>query len=274
MSTLATAFAGDGRKLVRPTGPETSFQASNGRATVGSDSSGFTLIEVLVVIVIIAVLAALITPIVIISKTRGKQSACLSNMREIGTALQRYASDNDGNFPETTHSAGVRFSRAWIFTLKPYLANCDKVRISPADPHGAERLRANGTSYVLNSYVFVPQVGPFGEKGDSLNNVNRLPYPARTILAFNVSDQQPPSVMNDHTHSERWLGNWNRFCGDTEPNRHRTESSNKDHTNGSANYLYADGHVEAIEAAEVKRRIDRGVPFAKPPLEPEDLNNQ
>ena len=35
--------------------------------------------------------------------------------------------------------------------------------------------------------------------------------------------------------------------------------------------LFADGHVQAIAAAEVKRQIDRGVTFSKPPMEPGDL---
>lgn len=235
---------------------------------------GVTLLELLVVMVVLAILAALVVPLVASVRAQGRQAACMSNMRQIGVALLRYAGENNGNFPETSHTTGVKFNRAWIFTLKPYLTNCDQVRISPSDPHGKARLKANGTSYVLNSYVFVPQIGPFGERGASLNNLNRLPYPANTILAFNVSDKQPPSVMNDHTHSDRWLGQWNRFCEDVEPNRHRAGSSNKDHTNGSANYLYADGHVQSIEAAEVKRQIERGVPFAKPPLEAEDIINR
>lgn len=234
----------------------------------------FTLIELLVVIAIIAILVAMAMPVFSGMQAKGRQGACISNMRQIGGALLRYAGENNGDFPETSHTTGVKVKRAWIFTLRPYLGNMDEVRISPSDPHGKARLKANGTSYVLNSYVFVPQVGPFGEMGESLNNVNRLPYPVHTMLAFNVSDDQPPSVMNDHTHSDLWAGNWKCVCADIQPDRHRSGSANKDHTKGSANYLYADGHVESIEAAEVKRRIERGVAFGKPPLEHEDIAKQ
>jgi len=234
----------------------------------------FTLVELLVVIAIIAVLAGLVVSAVSGAGVKGRQSACISNMRQIGAALILYANDNEGNYPETTHTTGVKIRRAWIFTLKPYLANCDAVRISPADPLGAARLKANATSYILNSYVFVPQVGPFGEMGEALNNMRRLPFVEHTILAFNISDQQSPSVMNDHTHSDLWQGNWKRFCADTQPDRHRSGAASKDNTKGSANYLYADGHVRNIEAAEVKRQIDRGVAFAKPPIERKDLDNQ
>ena len=241
---------------------------------MSSQKKAFTLIELLVVIVIIAVLVALVMPAISGVLAKGRQSACISNLRQIGAALILYANDNEGNYPETTHTTGVKISRAWIYTIKPYLANCDAVRISPADPKGAARLKANGTSYILNSYVFVPQVGPFGEMGEALNNMRRLPFLEHTILAFNISDQQSPSVMNDHTHSDLWPGNWKRFCADTQPDRHRTGKASTDNTKGSANYLYADGHVGIIEAAEVKRQIDRGVAFAKPPLEREDIEQQ
>jgi prepilin-type N-terminal cleavage/methylation domain-containing protein/prepilin-type processing-associated H-X9-DG protein len=231
----------------------------------------FTLIELLVVIGIIAILAAITIPIALSMHTKGKQTASMSNMRQIGVALISYAGENNGNLPETTHTTGVKFNRAWIFALKPFLNDVDRVRICPADPIGKQRLQANGTSYVLNSYVFVPQIGPFGQDLGRLNNVNRLPYPAHTLIAFNVSDKRGASVMSDHTHSEQWVGNWRALCADIEPNRFRNGSSNAGHTNGSANYLYLDGHAENIPAREVKRRIEAGERFGKPPIEPEDL---
>ncbi len=231
----------------------------------------FTLIELLVVIAIIAILAGLLFPVVGRVRARGNETACAANMRQIGAALLLYANEHDGDFPQTSHTTGVKFDRAWIFALKPYVENCDKIRISPADPHGEARLKANGTSYVLNSYIFIPEIGPFGEVGASLANVRRLPFPAHTMLAFNVSDQQGASVVNDHTHGERWAGNWTRVCADIQPDRHRAGSPKADHTEGAANYLFADGHVQAIAAAEVKRQIDRGVTFSKPPMEPGDL---
>jgi prepilin-type N-terminal cleavage/methylation domain-containing protein/prepilin-type processing-associated H-X9-DG protein len=233
----------------------------------------FTLIELLVVIAIIALLAGFLLSALGGARAKGRQSACASNLRQVGVALIQYAGDNEGSLPETTHTTGTKFKRAWIYALKPYLKNIDAIRISPADPKGAERLRANGTSYVLNSYIFVPQVGPFGEVSESLNKLQRIPHPAHTILAFNISDQQPPSVMNDHTHSDLWPGNWNRVCAEIQPDRHRTGGAKKDHTGGAANYLHADGHVASIEAEFVKKQIEAGIPFAKPPLTQAEIQN-
>jgi general secretion pathway protein G len=60
---------------------------------------GFTLVELLVVIAIIVVLAVL--SLFGFSKMRGKArgATCASNLRQIGTAMLAYASDNGGQLP-------------------------------------------------------------------------------------------------------------------------------------------------------------------------------
>jgi prepilin-type N-terminal cleavage/methylation domain-containing protein/prepilin-type processing-associated H-X9-DG protein len=58
---------------------------------------GISLPEVLVVIAIVAVLIALLLPAVSSVRERGRTTACLSNLRQLGVAAQSYTQDNNGH---------------------------------------------------------------------------------------------------------------------------------------------------------------------------------
>jgi type II secretion system protein G len=63
------------------------------------DNKGFTLIEMLVVITIIGILASIAVPNYMKAKNKAKEAECKSNLHVIQTALERYATDHDGNYP-------------------------------------------------------------------------------------------------------------------------------------------------------------------------------
>ncbi len=60
---------------------------------------GFTLIELLVVIAIIAILAAILFPVFAKAREKARQTSCLSNERQLATAILSYAQDYDETFP-------------------------------------------------------------------------------------------------------------------------------------------------------------------------------
>lgn len=73
----------------------------------------FTLIEVLVVIAIIAILAALLFPVFARAKAAAKQTACISNLSQIGKAIGLYMVDADDLFPHAIDASDRFAMQIW-----------------------------------------------------------------------------------------------------------------------------------------------------------------
>ena len=65
----------------------------------GQRIRSFTLVELLVVIAIIGILAALLLPVLSRAKEAGRAAVCLSNLHQVGIALQIYVSENNNKMP-------------------------------------------------------------------------------------------------------------------------------------------------------------------------------
>ena len=92
----------------------------------GAKRSAFTLIELLVVIAIIAILAAILFPVFAQARAKARQTACLSNMKQIGLGVMMYVQDYDSTYPPKRIVAnGGDWWTARMFTWKdaiyPYL---------------------------------------------------------------------------------------------------------------------------------------------------------
>ena len=118
---------------------------------------GFTLIELLVVIAIIAILAAILFPVFAQAREKARQTACLSNEKQLGMAARMYMEDFDGalyhhhegwvlddgtqldNLPATLDGCvggGAGNSNAekpWAIFFQPYMKS-RQVLFCPSDP--------------------------------------------------------------------------------------------------------------------------------------------
>lgn len=242
---------------------------------------GFTLIELLVVIAIMGVLVALLLPAVLYARSSAERVRCANNLKQIGIAMTMYCDTFGGRFPLSTHDLDYDpnkehegYGGSWIYTLKPYLEDVDQVRICPADPYGEERIRNNGSSYILNEYLCAK------DHPDAVIDRDKIVSTSKTITVLIISDEKPPAITEDHTHSTGWFtstnprARWNKILADIQPDRHggtrgkrwddMTPGRRSEHTNGFANYLYVDGHVDLIAGQVIKDWSDKNENFVKP----------
>lgn len=92
------------------------------RASV--ECSAFTLIELLVVIAIVAMLIALTLPALGKARSNARQAVCLTNLRQLGMALQMYTHDSDDYLPfNNAVSCGLAIVPPWPLLMYPYLKN-------------------------------------------------------------------------------------------------------------------------------------------------------
>jgi len=116
------------------------------------EKRGFTLIELLVVIAIIAILAAILFPVFSRARENARKTACLSNLKQVGTALMMYVQDFDERYPPASlynpNYASTGTFVAWLPALYPYVKN-QKVFECPS---------TNGSQYpeVFMGYWWIP----------------------------------------------------------------------------------------------------------------------
>jgi prepilin-type N-terminal cleavage/methylation domain-containing protein/prepilin-type processing-associated H-X9-DG protein len=198
--------------------------------------TAFTLIELLVVMAIIAVLATLGYAAADSVIGKGQATKCLSNMRQIGAAMQMFAGDHDGRLPGTSH--GV----SWTNSLGAYLGT-NFLGKCPAVPDHRARV-----TYGWNDSLA-------DKRGQGIRAVV-VRTPSATMAAAELATNQ----SSEHFHFAGGRGGAARVT----PNQFKAAVNVEVH-NGNANYLFVDGHAENLAWIEVQRRLKQpGTTFLVP----------
>ncbi len=196
--------------------------------------NGFTLIELLVVIAIIAILAAILFPVFARAREKARQTACLSNVKQIGTALMMYLSDYDDVMPQYLVLSGRPDSlpdigydyTAWQDRLYPYVKNT-QVFVCPSGGSYRGTPREYHGSYGGN-YRYV-----FSHWSDWVCTLGQFERPAET---FAVVEAKSYITRYDPGIPSSSGGYWGQV-----ESRH----------NDTNNVLFLDGHAKALNHSVV-----------------------
>jgi prepilin-type N-terminal cleavage/methylation domain-containing protein len=154
-----------------------------GRTRRGLTLRGFTLIELLVVIAIISLLAAILFPVFASAREKARQTTCLSNEKQLGTALLQYTQDSDELLPSLgdTHDVNVngwRTGCSWASCIFPYVKSTG-VYLCPDDPTVSLVPGSDAVSYIFNANL----VDIFNENTGLIGSGPPTPTaPASTVL--------------------------------------------------------------------------------------------
>ncbi len=115
---------------------------------------GFSLIELLVVIAIIAILAAILFPMLTAARQTAYKSKCMSNMRQIATAMMIYTDQNNGNTPFAWNESnwGIWDVDTFRERIKPYITKAKGVFICPVKTKALNANQKIG-HYGINVYL-------------------------------------------------------------------------------------------------------------------------
>lgn len=219
---------------------------------MNSDKYGYTLIEMLVVVAIVFILMAVIMPALNTVQKKGLQATCMSNMKQIGSALDLYAMDYDYYYPKIRNNTATNYRWDVFLARNGYVTGVNENITAGNAPGGlficpmhlkmAKRAGVSiNRSYGVNAHI--RKLGGDGTYDTGTNDINvkkiwcEIPYSEAML----VGEANEGTEIGDN-----WEGVFNEGWGHVAWTRHGERS----------NYLFADGHVEFLLPSETTNSFE------------------
>jgi prepilin-type N-terminal cleavage/methylation domain-containing protein/prepilin-type processing-associated H-X9-DG protein len=230
---------------------------------------GFTLIELLVVIAVIAILAGILFPVFAQAREKARQATCISNLRQISTALMMYTQDHDEFFPALIGwdppGPYYYFEGSWMNRIQPY-AKSVLLFTCPTSPWKSTDWRNNAD--LLRHYSLTPSARVTGFDAFNLTTVWGValfegiggfysPFRAGSFTRLATSHSMPEIArpaetvaINDHDFFD-WAMSLGGGFAYPEPRHHQEKDvelpNGETYPSGIINAVFCDGHVKAMK---------------------------
>ncbi len=199
--------------------------------------AAFSLVELLVVLAIMAILASLVAPAAGRARRRAQQTACVSNLRQVGLLFMVYGNERGGQYPwaHDPISPGIWLwmGRGWRPVLEPYAPRnaAGGIFFCPGDAKARAQFDSTSYAYSMSFYHSPEQINEMTSVADNYSNPRpavpqraaAVVYPARKILAGEWSSVHAPFAAD-----RGWFG-----------------------PGGRRVFLFADNHVRPLDADQL-----------------------